>query len=71
MTPHILVAEDEDSLATLLNYNLEKEGYAVAVAADGEDALMMINEKLPGCRGSRSAAGCGRGPRPATSRSSC
>ncbi|MDP1641969.1 MAG: phosphate regulon transcriptional regulator PhoB [Phenylobacterium sp.] len=47
MTPHILVAEDEDSLATLLNYNLEKEGYAVAVAADGEDALMMINEKLP------------------------
>jgi len=47
MTPHILVAEDEDSLATLLNYNLEKEGYAVAVAADGEDALMMINEKRP------------------------
>ena len=47
MTPHILVAEDEDSLATLLNYNLEKEGYAVAVAADGEDALMMIDEKLP------------------------
>ncbi|MFP5449332.1 MAG: phosphate regulon transcriptional regulatory protein PhoB [Caulobacterales bacterium 32-67-6] len=47
MIPHILVAEDEDSLATLLNYNLEKEGYGVAVAADGEDALMMINEKLP------------------------
>ena len=47
MIPHILVAEDEDSLATLLNYNLEKEGYAVAVAADGEEALMMINEKLP------------------------
>lgn len=47
MIPHILVAEDEDSLATLLNYNLEKEGYAVAVAADGEDALMMIDEKLP------------------------
>ncbi|MDP3298604.1 MAG: phosphate regulon transcriptional regulator PhoB [Phenylobacterium sp.] len=47
MIPNILIAEDEDSLATLLNYNLEKEGYAVAVAADGEDALMMINEKLP------------------------
>jgi two-component system, OmpR family, phosphate regulon response regulator PhoB len=47
MTPHILIAEDEDSLATLLNYNLEKEGYAVAVAVDGEEALMMINEKLP------------------------
>ncbi len=47
MTPNILVAEDEDSLATLLNYNLEKEGYAVAVAADGEEALMMVDEKLP------------------------
>ena len=47
MTPNILVAEDEDSLATLLNYNLEKEGYAVAVAADGEEALVMVDEKLP------------------------
>ena len=47
MTPNILVAEDEDSLAPLLNYNLEKEGYAVAVAADGEEALMMVDEKLP------------------------
>ncbi|MDP1874878.1 phosphate regulon transcriptional regulator PhoB [Phenylobacterium sp.] len=47
MIPNILIAEDEDSLATLLNYNLEKEGYAVAVAADGEEALMLIDEKLP------------------------
>ena len=47
MTPNILVAEDEDALSTLLNYNLEKEGYAVAVAADGEEALVMVDEKLP------------------------
>ena len=47
MTPNILVAEDEDSLSTLLNYNLEKEGYAVAVAADGEEALVMVDEKMP------------------------
>ena len=47
MTPIILIAEDEDSLATLLNYNLEKEGYAVSLAVDGEEALMMINERLP------------------------
>lgn len=47
MTPNILIAEDEDSLATLLNYNLEKEGYAVGVAVDGGEALMMINERLP------------------------
>ncbi|MEO8113508.1 MAG: phosphate regulon transcriptional regulator PhoB, partial [Phenylobacterium sp.] len=38
---------DEDSLATLLQYNLEKEGYEVRVAADGEEALLLVDEKLP------------------------
>jgi two-component system phosphate regulon response regulator PhoB len=31
----------------LLQYNLDKEGYAVSVASDGEEALVQINEKLP------------------------
>ena len=47
MTPNILVVEDEDSLATLLQYNLEKEGYAVSLAGDGEEALMQVDERLP------------------------
>jgi two-component system phosphate regulon response regulator PhoB len=47
MTPHILVVEDEDSLATLLQYNLQKEGYDIAVAGDGEEALMLVDERLP------------------------
>ena len=47
MKPHILVVEDEDSLATLLQYNLEKEGYDVAVGADGEEALLLVDERLP------------------------
>src|ERR1700712_2257135 len=47
MTPNILVVEDEDSLATLLQYNLEKEGYEVRVAGDGEEALLLVDEKLP------------------------
>ena len=47
MTPHVLVVEDEDSLATLLQYNLQKEGYDVAVAGDGEEALMLVDERLP------------------------
>ena len=46
-TPRIMVVEDEDSLATLLQYNLEKEGYDVALAGDGEEALMMVDERLP------------------------
>ena len=47
MQPYILVMEDEDALATLLQYNLEKEGYDVAVAADGEEGMLQIDERLP------------------------
>ncbi len=45
--PGVLVVEDEDALATLLTWNLEKEGYAVRLAVDGEEALMMVDEQLP------------------------
>jgi len=45
--PYVLVVEDEESLATLLQYNLDKEGYRVAAAGDGEEALMMIDEQPP------------------------
>jgi two-component system phosphate regulon response regulator PhoB len=45
--PTILVVEDEDALATLLQYNLEKEGYAVVVAEDGDEAMVSVDEKLP------------------------
>ena len=47
MTPYVLVVEDEDALATLLHYNLDKEGYRVGVAGDGEEALIMANERAP------------------------
>lgn len=47
MKPYIIIAEDEDALSTLLNYNLEKEGYEVGVATDGDEALMMIKERQP------------------------
>ncbi len=47
MTPYVLVVEDEDALSTLLSYNLEKEGYQVAVAADGEEGLMLVDERQP------------------------
>ena len=45
--PNILVVEDEDALATLLHYNLEKEGYRVGLAGDGEEALIQIDESAP------------------------
>src|SRR5258706_5041756 len=47
MTPYILVVEDEDALATLLQYNLDKEGYRVDLCGDGEEALIRIDEKQP------------------------
>ena len=47
MQPYVLVMEDEDALATLLQYNLEKEGYQVVIAGDGEEGLVQIDERLP------------------------
>jgi len=47
MRPYVLVVEDEDALATLLEYNFEKEGYDVGLAMDGEEALIMAAERTP------------------------
>ena len=47
MKPLVLVVEDEAPLVTLLRYNLEKEGFAVVEAADGEEALLRIAEQKP------------------------
>ncbi|HUZ13573.1 MAG TPA: phosphate regulon transcriptional regulator PhoB [Caulobacteraceae bacterium] len=47
MNTDVLVVEDEDALATLLQYNLEKEGYRVRVAEDGEAAGLLVDERLP------------------------
>jgi|TARA_R110002020_G_scaffold316899_2_gene532343 two-component system, OmpR family, phosphate regulon response regulator PhoB len=47
MKPFVLIAEDESAVSELLLYNLKKEDYDVAVAADGEEALMMIDERAP------------------------
>ena len=47
MKPLILIVEDEASLVTLLRYNLEKEGYRVCEAGDGEEALTVLAERKP------------------------
>lgn len=47
MKPSVLVAEDERALVTLLRYNLEREGYRVLVAMDGEEALLVAEEERP------------------------
>src|SRR3954466_150423 len=47
MKPVILIVEDEAPLVTMLRYNLEREGFAVDAAADGEEALLRIAERRP------------------------
>ena len=45
--PVVLIVEDEAPLVTMLRYNLEKEGFQVCEASDGEDALIQISERKP------------------------
>jgi two-component system phosphate regulon response regulator PhoB len=47
MRPNILITEDEAALVAMLRYNLEKEGYAVDEAADGQEALIKVSESKP------------------------
>jgi len=47
MKPYILIAEDELAVCELLRYNLEREDYEVAIANDGDEALLLIDERTP------------------------
>lgn len=47
MSPLILIVEDEAAIATLLRYNLEREGFRVVEARDGEEALVVAAESKP------------------------
>ncbi|HEX2887019.1 phosphate regulon transcriptional regulator PhoB [Vineibacter terrae] len=44
---HILIVEDEAPLVELLRYNLERAGYRVSAAGDGEAAMRAIDEDRP------------------------
>ena len=45
--PKILVIEDERSLVEVLSINLEREGFEVVVAHDGQEGLRQAQLKLP------------------------
>ncbi|WP_404923901.1 phosphate regulon transcriptional regulator PhoB [Nisaea nitritireducens] len=47
MHPKILIVEDEAPIVTLLRYNLEREGFEVLEAGDGEEAMLLAMEKSP------------------------
>src|SRR5512136_2718927 len=45
--PHSLLADDENAITANLAPFLERAGFAVAVAANGEQALRQVAEQLP------------------------
>jgi two-component system phosphate regulon response regulator PhoB len=45
--PTVLVVEDEPAQREVLVYNLEAEGFRVAQAGNGEDAMVLVDEEAP------------------------
>jgi len=47
MTPRILIVEDEEPLTMMLRYNLEKEGFAVAVSKEAREVESQVKDNPP------------------------
>lgn len=47
MSLKVLVVDDEKPIADILKFNLEKEGYQVVVAHDGDDAIELAEKEDP------------------------
>lgn len=47
MQANILIVEDEDAIARLLEYNLKQEGFATRHVDNADDALICIEEQTP------------------------
>ncbi len=45
--PKILVVDDERPIAEIIKYNLQKEGYEVQTAYDGDEAIKMVHKTNP------------------------
>jgi len=43
----ILIVEDEEDIVEILSYNLQKAGYTVKTALDGEEGLELVKDFLP------------------------
>jgi len=47
MSQKILVVDDEKPIADILKFNLEKEGYEVICAHDGDEAIQLAENEFP------------------------
>ena len=46
-SPKLLLIEDDQALADLLEYRFENEGYEVRTSSDGDEALVLADEETP------------------------
>ncbi len=47
MSKKILIADDEQNIVISLEFLMKREGYAVSIANDGEEAVAMIRSEQP------------------------
>jgi two-component system phosphate regulon response regulator PhoB len=47
MKPRILIVEDEEALTLLLRYNLEADGHEVETVTRGDEADLLLKERIP------------------------
>lgn len=45
--PHVLLVDDEAPLRASLTYTLQKEGFEVTTAADGQSAIKQFHKRVP------------------------
>ena len=45
--PLVLAADDDQLIRELIQFRLERSGYAVVTAVDGDEALRLARERLP------------------------
>ncbi len=45
--PLVLVADDDEDIRALVSFRLERAGYEVVEASDGEEALRLARERTP------------------------
>lgn len=45
--PKVLLVEDEPAQREVLKYNLQSEGFDVVAAADGDEAVLLVEEETP------------------------
>jgi len=47
MCAKVLIVEDEEAISRLLEYNLSRDGFSVAVVGDGDDAIAAVRDDEP------------------------